>query len=176
MGWTGPSDDDLEERAKAVADGQHLGAIVLPETDTLLARAKARNQDQRPPIHKKSGLADCRIWEQCLELLKDRDVVFVSDDADFRGHDNADKLHPQLRAEVQAVGGGRSVTFHPNIESLLSELKSEIPPIPDDTVVTFVYNTIGGVVPGIGVEQWVPTESGWGGKVDAAGHGSSRCY
>ena len=38
------------------------------------------------------------------------------------------------------------MTFHPNIESLLSELKSEIPPIPDDTVVTFVYNTIGGVV------------------------------
>ena len=38
------------------------------------------------------------------------------------------------------------MTFHPNIESLLSELKSEIPPIPDDKVVTFIYNTIGGVV------------------------------
>ena len=55
-GWTGPSDDDLDERAKAVAEGQHLGATVLPETDTLLARAKARNQDQRPPSHTKAGL------------------------------------------------------------------------------------------------------------------------
>ena len=145
-GWTGPSDDDIEERAKAVAAGQHLGAIVLHETGTLLARAKARNQDQRPPSHKKSGLADCLIWEQCLELLKDHNVVFVSDDADFRGYNSADKLHPQLRGEVQEVAGDRSVTFHPTIESLLSELRSEIPPIPDDTVVTFVYNTIGGVV------------------------------
>ena len=84
-GWTGPSNGDLEERAKAVANGHHLGAIVLPETDTLRARAKARNQDQRPPSHKKSGLADCRIWEQCLELLKAHDVIFVSNDADFRG-------------------------------------------------------------------------------------------
>ena len=146
-GWTGPSNDDLEERAKAVANGHHLGAIVLPETDTLRARAKARNQDQRPPSHKKSGLADCGIWEQCLELLKAHDVVFVSNDADFRGHDSAaDELHPQLRCEIEEVAGDRSVTFHPNIESLLSELKSEIPPIPDDKVVTFVYNTIDGVV------------------------------
>ena len=146
-GWTGPSDDDLDERATAVAEGQHLGATVLPETDTLLARAKARNQDQRPPSHRKAGLEDCLIWEQCLELLKDHDVVFVSNDADFRGHDRADvQLHPQLRGEVQEVAGDRSVTFHPNIESLLSELKREIPPILDDIVVRFVYNTIDGVV------------------------------
>ena len=145
-GWTGPSDDDLEERAKAVAAGQHLGAIVLLGTDTLLERAKARNQDQRPPSHKKSSLADCLIWEQCLELLKDHDVVFVSDDADFRGHDSADKLHPQLWDEIQEVPGERSVTFHPNIESLLSELRSEIPPIPNDTLLAFVYNTIDEIV------------------------------
>ena len=145
-GWTGPSNDDLEERAKVVANGHHLGAIVLPETDTLRAQARARNQDQRPPSHKKFSPADCRIWEQCLELLKAHDVVFVSNDGDFCGHDSADELHPQLRGEVQAVAGDRSVTFHPNIASLLSELKSEIPPIPDDKVVTFIYNTIEGVV------------------------------
>ena len=56
------------------------------------------------------------------------------------------QLHPQLRGEFQEVAGDRNVTFHPNIESLLSELKSEIPPILDDTVVRFVYNTIDGVV------------------------------
>ena len=145
-GWASPSNDDLEERAKAVAKGHHLGAIVLPETDTLRSRAKTRNQDQRPPSHKKPSLADCQIWEQCLELLKNHDVVLVSNDADFCGHDSADELHPQLRGEVQEVVGDRSVTFHANIESLLSELKSEIPPIPDDKVVTFIYNTIDGVV------------------------------
>ena len=175
-GWTGPSDDDLEKRAQAVANGQHLGAIVLPETDTLLARAEARNQNQRPPSHKKSSLADCVIWEQCLELLKNHDVVFVSNDADFRGHISADELHPQLRGEVQEVAGDWSVTFHPNIESLLSELRSEIPPLPDDQVMTFVYNTIDGNRSGIGGEQWVPTEGDRGGKADAVNHRPSRCH
>ena len=56
------------------------------------------------------------------------------------------QLHPQLRGEVQEVAGDRDVTFYPNIESLLSKLKSEISPILDDTVVRFVYNTIDGVV------------------------------
>lgn len=145
-GWTGPSNDDLEERAKAVANGHHLGAIVLPETDTLRSRAKTRNQDQRPPSHKKASLADCQIWEQCLELLKTHDVVLVSNDADFRGHDSDSELHPQLRGEVQEAGGYRSVWFHANIESLLSDLKSEIPPIPNNKVMTFIYNAIDGVV------------------------------
>ena len=145
-GWQSPSDDVLEERAKTLANGDHLGGIALPETADLRARAKARHHAQRPPSHKKSSLSDCRIWEHCLELLKENDVIFVSNDEDFRGYDSTDELHPQLRREVHEVTEDRCLTFHASIESLLSELKSEIPPIPDDKVVAFVYEEINGVV------------------------------
>ena len=66
-----------------LAHAEHLGATVLPETEIIHKRAEARNQPERPPSHKRPGLNDCRIWEQCLALLAAHNVVFVSGDGDF---------------------------------------------------------------------------------------------
>ena len=143
-GWHGPSDDAIEERAKVLATAEHLGAIVLPETEILRERAEARNRAERPPSHKRPGLSDCRIWEQCLALLADHDVVFVAGDSDFRDR-RRDELHPQLQAEAEEVGAGRSLTFHPNMESLLSELRAEKPAIPKEAVFAFVYDELADV-------------------------------
>ena len=145
-GWSAPSDDVIEARAKALATGNSLGVRVLSENKEDLKRAKLRDKTERPPSQNKAGLGDCRIWEQCLVLLKDHDVVFLSGDKDFRGHRKSDELHPELRAEAEEVGAGRTLTFHRNIESLLSELKSEIPPIPDDVILAFVYDAISDTV------------------------------
>ena len=84
-GWSGPNEDTIEKRAKVLANAKHLRAIVLPETGIIRKRAEERNRAERPPSHKKPGLNDCRIWEHCLELLSDHEVVFVSGDgADWR--------------------------------------------------------------------------------------------
>lgn len=139
-GWSGPNDEAILERAKALAHAGHLGAVVIPETDEVRARAKLRNQSEQPPSHKKAQPKDCRIWEQCLDLLSTHHVVFVSRDGDFRGHRRQDKLHPTLRAEAQNVAEGR-LAFHQTIESLLSELKSEIQPLPNSMVFDFVYDS-----------------------------------
>ena len=141
-GWQAPSDEAIEERAKALAEAHHLGAIVLPEADTVRARAESRNQAERPPSHRDSGLNDCRIWEQCLELLADHDVVFVSADRDFCGHGSHHELHPQLQAEAEEVARGRILIFHSNIESLLSGLRSQLPSIPKEVVFAFIYDAV----------------------------------
>ncbi len=140
-GWSAPSDDVIEDRAKALAAGDSLEAIFFAETDDILARARNRDLAERPPGHLKAGMEDCRIWEQCLELLSGHDVVFVAADEDFRSRRYRKSLHPQLRAEAEEAGTGRSLTFHPDMESLLFEMKSEIPPIPDDAIFDFVYET-----------------------------------
>ena len=140
-GWTAPSDNPIEERAKMLAKAEHLGAIVLPETVESKDRAESRNHLQRPPGHRKSSLNDCRIWEQCLELLSSHDVILVSDDCDFRGHGGANALHPQLRADAEAVGAGQTLTFHRDIDPLLSELKREVPSIAKEKVHAFVYSS-----------------------------------
>ena len=140
-GWTAPDNDEIKNRAMALAEGDSFGAMLLPETTDCRLRAQCRNQDERPPGHLKDEFGDCRIWEQCLELLSGHDVVFVSADRDFQSHRERDSLHPQLRAEAEAVGMGRSLTFHTDIVSLLCELRKEIPPIPDAKIFEFVYET-----------------------------------
>ena len=107
-GWSAPGDDIIDYHAKALASGHGLEAILLPEIDDIKRRARLRDQNERPPSHRQASMGDCRIWEQCLDLLADHDVVLVSNDKDFCGHRNNDKLHPQLRAEAQDVGGGRN--------------------------------------------------------------------
>ncbi len=141
-GWQGPSDDAIEQRAKVLAHAEHLGATVLPETEIIHKRAEARNQAERPPSHKRPGPKDCRIWEHCLALLADHDVVFVSGDGDFRGHRKRCELHPQLQAETEEVSAGRRLTFHPNMASLLAELRAERPSIPKEAVFAFVYDEL----------------------------------
>lgn len=145
-GWSGPGDETIAERARALARAEHLGALVLPETPGLRRRAELRHRAERPPGHRRDGLPDCRIWEQCLELLARCNVVFVSRDADFRGHRHEDRLHPTLRAEADEVAGDRTLTFHRSMDSLLSELRSEIRPIPDDVIFAFVYESIAATV------------------------------
>lgn len=144
-GWQGPDDEMIAGRANALARAEHLGAVVVPETSEVRRRAELRNQAERPPSHRKSQPADCRIWEQCLELLATCRLVFVSRDRDYRGHRHPDDLHPQLRTEAAAVAEGRSLTFHPTMESLLAELRSEIQPLPNDALFAFVYESIASV-------------------------------
>ena len=141
-GWRAPSDDEIEERAKVVAIAKHLGAIVIPEAEVVQKRAESRYRAERPPGHRRSARGDCRIWEQCLDLLADHDVVFVSKDRDFCGHRMRDDLHPQLQAEADDVGAGRSLTFHRNMKCLLSVLRSEISAKPVKVVFAFIYDSI----------------------------------
>lgn len=145
-GWRGLTDEAIAERAKALSQADHLGGVVVPEASEIRRRAELRDQAELPPSHKKSQLADCRIWEQCLELLTECHVVFVSNDGDFRGYRNQDSLHPTLQTEADAIIEDRSLTFHRTMESLLSGLRSEIQPIPNDVVFSFVYESITSVV------------------------------
>ena len=160
-GWSAPGDDIIKNRAKVLASGHGLEAILLLETDDIKRLAQARDQDERPPSHRKTSMGDCKIWEQCLDLLTDHDVVFVSNDTDFRRYRKSDNLHPQLRAEAQDVGGGRNLTFHPSMQSLLCELRSEIPPLPDKVLFEFIYDAIKDIVQELKTNsEFRPTSTG----------------
>ena len=141
-GWTPPDDVDLEARVKALACAEAFDAVLLNESPALLQRAKERFNAERPPYHNKGSLQDCRIWEQCLELLQKHNVIFVSEDHDFCGHRQPKQLHPHLKAEADEVPGG-SLTFHYGMSSLLSDLLcDEIPQLAAEKVFTFVYKSV----------------------------------
>ena len=145
-GWLGPDAEAIAERAKALARAEHLGAVVVPEPAEVRQRAELRHRSEQPPSHRRPGLSDCRIWEQCLDLLARCHVVFVSSDPDFRGHRYPNRLHPTLQAEADEIADDRSLTYHSTMKSLLSELKSELEPLPDSLVFSFVYEALDSVI------------------------------
>ena len=140
-GWKPPRNVEIAERVQAAARGEAFDAVVITETPALRQRAERRLCAERAPSHKRDGLQDCRIWEQCLELLRDHDVILVSNDGDFSGRRQPKELHPQLRAEADAMGRNH-LTFHPGMDSLLSDLKAEVPQPATETVLAFVYDAI----------------------------------
>ena len=142
-GWTPPKDDKIKARAKALARGEAYDAVVLNESAALLRRAKERANAELPPSHKKDSLSDCRLWEQCLELLSKHDVIFVSKDQDFCGHKKPMQLHPKLKAEAEGVQGGGCLTFHASMNSLLKVLqRDEIPRVDAKKVFPFIYESV----------------------------------
>ena len=142
-GWTPPKDDKIKARVKALARGEAFDADVLNESTALLQRAKERANAELPPSHKKDSLPDCRLWEQCLELLRKHDVIFVSEDQDFCGHKKPMQLHPKLKAEAECVQGGGCLTFHASMNSLLKVLqRDEIPRLDAKKVFPFIYKSV----------------------------------
>ena len=161
-GWTPPKDDKIKAQAKALARGEAFGAVVLNESPALLQRAKERANTELPPSHKKNSLPDCRIWEQCLELLSKHDVIFVSKDQDFCGHKKPMQLHPKLKAEAEGVQGGGCLTFHANMNSLLKVLqRDEIPRLDAKKVFPFIYESVANKVSEI--------QEKYGGRPDMSG-------
>ena len=142
-GWPPPNDDEIEARVKVLACGEAFGAEVLNESPALLQRAKERVNTELPPSHRKDSLQDCRLWEQCLDLLRKHDVIFVSEDQDFCSHKKTTQLHPKLKAEAEGVQGGGCLTFHANMNSLLKVLqRDEIPRLEVKKVFPFVYESV----------------------------------
>ena len=143
-GWIRPKDDEIEARVKALARGEAFDAVVLNESPALLQRAKERVNTELPPSHKKDSLQDCRLWGQCLELLRKHDVIFVSEDQDFHSHHKKPtQLHPKLKAEAEGVQGGGCLTFHANMNSLLKVLqRDEIPRLDAKKVFPFIYKSV----------------------------------
>lgn len=140
-GWPAPADTVIEGRASDLATGNRHWAIFLEEAVEIRERAERRYSEERPPGHtKKATLGDCRIWEQCLELLLCHDVVFVSRDGDFLDR-TGELLHPQLDKEAREIGSGRTLTFYSDMVPLLQNMRNTIAPISNDQIFDFIYDS-----------------------------------
>ena len=139
-GWTAPSDEAIEQRSIELSIAKHLSATVWPTSPESYRRAMDRLRHERPPSHRHKRPHDCIIWEHCLDVLRSKDVIFVSEDTDFRNI-GKDGIHPDLLREAKSVPN-RSFRFYHNMESLLHDLKCEIDRVPPDEVFSFIYDEI----------------------------------
>ena len=166
-GWTAPSDEAIEQRSIELSIAKHLRASVWPTSPESNRRAMERLRCERPPSHRNKKLNDCIIWEHCLDILRTKDVTFVSEDTDFndciiwehcldilRTKDvtfvsedtdfrniGKDSIHSDLLREAESVPN-RSFRFFHNVESLLDEIKCKIDTVPTDDMFRFIYDEI----------------------------------
>ena len=139
-GWTAPSDEAIEQRSIELSIAKHLRASVWPTSPESNRRAMERLRCERPPSHRNKKLNDCIIWEHCLDILRTKDVTFVSEDTDFRNI-GKDSIHSDLLREAESVPN-RSFRFFHNVESLLDEIKCKIDTVPTDDMFRFIYDEI----------------------------------
>lgn len=141
-GWAAPDEAAIAACANTLARAEAFKPTLLRDSAEIIRRAEERNRDERPPGHRKDSLNDCIIWEHCLSLLHEHDVIFVSaDKADFCGRRAQDRLHPQLRREVDEVERG-TLTFFTDMASLLKDIEKPLPKLPTNRLVAFVYESL----------------------------------
>lgn len=137
-GWTPPEQEVLLKKTEALSRGEAFQAVILQPTPELQQRADARHRLELPPSHRKRSPNDCLIWEHCMDLLEDHDVILVSSNTrDFCGHQRPDELHPHLKRETE--NSCRRLTFYTDVPSLLSELSADIEPPTDREILDFLY-------------------------------------
>ena len=120
-GWTAPSDEAIEQRSIELSIAKHLRASVWPTSPESNRRAMERLRYERPPSHRNKKLNDCIIWEHCLDILRTKDVIFVSEDTDFRNI-GKDSIHSDLLREAESVPN-RSFRFFHNVEPFAETLE-----------------------------------------------------
>ena len=112
-------------------------ANVIPDIDVPVRRMEFNLDASRsslrkilkriPPSRTKEQFRDGVIWANCLELLGDGDVYFVSDDRDFyMDRKYCGGLAAELIEEVKEQPGTSQVKLFRNLTELLEEIRQPI--------------------------------------------------
>lgn len=101
-----------------------LGARVEPIPEVDHAELVKRAADRRRPCDKNgNGYRDSLIWETILAIAHEGDdIVFVTNDDDFSLDDDGERrLHPDLAADLQEVGGNVEVTLVADLHAAIRQ-------------------------------------------------------
>jgi len=116
------------EKSKAVIRWEKLSktAVVIPETNEIIERARIRKEKGNPPYD--SGLGDVLIWESLLDFLREEskkgeeiDLIFISNDKKAWGEEHFDRY---LEKEYKDQVGGR-IFYSNKLSDLPKFLKEE---------------------------------------------------
>ncbi len=123
------TEDSLKAAAKKRLDVLDHLVERVPFTLDHARSALGRVMDETPPNgFKNQQYKDSAIWEAMLELSRERNVHFVTEDTYFFADRSPKKgLARNLKQEADDVGGG--ITAHPDLRSCLESLKEDVSPL-----------------------------------------------
>lgn len=120
-----PSHEQIESKVLEVFASLGMELIEIPFCLESARSSFLKTIYKEPPSDRTQEFKDGVLWADCLSLLKDDEVVLVTNDkAFFEDHKYENGLARSLREDVDRIGG--KLTVHAKFAKLLKEIRTEI--------------------------------------------------
>ena len=120
-----PSDEDIRKKVRALINEFDVSTKNVPFSLEAAKSSLLRVMREEPPSSKgRQQFKDGVIWANCLELLKEDDVYFVSADKGFYEQDDYSKgLAKNLQSEASPLP--HILKIFPDLRELLTDIRYE---------------------------------------------------
>jgi hypothetical protein len=120
-----PNKAEVEQKVSEAFVSLGINFIDVPFSLESARSSFLKTVNKKPPSDSSQQFKDGVLWADCLSLLKEDDVVLVTNDkAFYEGHDYSKGLAAALGDECAL--SGRRVTLFSKLTDLLKEIRSEI--------------------------------------------------
>lgn len=121
-----PTDEDIDNRASEILNQLDVLVEEIPFSLDAAKSSFLKILDEQPPSSKKNQqFKDGVIWANCLELLNEADVCFVTEDKSF--YKDRDYLKgPALNLQAEADKFPNTLTLLPSLDNLLKDIQEDV--------------------------------------------------
>ncbi len=120
-----PTDEEIDNQIKGLFPFKSLEFVENGFTFDNAKSAFNRVIKKLPPSQKNQQFKDCVIWNHCLELLKNEDVILVTKDkAFYEGDDYKNGINNFLKSEINVLPN--KFRIFSDLKDVMVDLKKEI--------------------------------------------------
>jgi hypothetical protein len=120
-----PSDEEVEKKVSQVFANTGLEIEDIPFSLENARKSYMRTIRKLPPSDRSQQFKDGLIWEDCVDLAKQDEVYFVTEDkAFFQDHDCLKGLNNVLAEEIKPLD--HAIKILPSLDDLLEDIRVEV--------------------------------------------------
>ena len=121
-----PTDEEINNRASEILNQLDVPIEEIPFSLDAAKSSFFKILDEQPPsIKKNQQFADGVIWANCLDLLNEDDVRFVTEDKSFY-EDRDYSKGPALNLQKELENYANKLELLPSLDKLLKDIKEEV--------------------------------------------------
>lgn len=137
-----PTDEEINNRASELLNQLDIPVEELPFSLDAAKSSFLKILDKQPPSSEKNQqFKDGVIWANCLDLLNEDDVCFVTEDKAFY-KDRDYRKGPALNLQKEAEKYPNTLTLLPGLDELLKDIKEEVN-VDDSRLIQGIFETSG---------------------------------
>ena len=120
-----PTDEEINNRASEILNQLDVPIEEIPFSLDAAKSSFDKIMDKQPPSNNNQQFKDGVIWANCLELLNEEDVRFVTEDKSFYEDRDYSKGHA-LNLQKELENYANKLELLPSLEKLLKDIEEEV--------------------------------------------------